>query len=119
MREHPTRPVSSVELVEARTRVADAATGERIALALVERRLAACAHVSARGTSFYWWEGEVQTDVEVDVVACTTTALLAALVEAILALHPYELPGVHWHPIEATEAYASWVASSISLPGGS
>ncbi len=108
-----------MSLVEVRTRVGDAATGERIARALVERRLAACAHVTAGGASFYWWDGALQADAEVDVVATSTSDLLDAVVAAIAAAHPYELPGIQWHPISATDAYTDWVIASISPTPGS
>ena len=42
--------------------VAQAEDAERIARALVERRLAACVNVVAGLKSFYRWKGELQRD---------------------------------------------------------
>jgi periplasmic divalent cation tolerance protein len=72
----------------------DATTAERIATALVEERLAACVNVVPGMRSTYRWEGAVQRDDELLLVAKTRADRLAALTARVCALHPYELPEV-------------------------
>jgi periplasmic divalent cation tolerance protein len=88
----------------------DAATAERIATALVEERLAACVNVVPGMRSTYRWEGAVQKDDELLLVAKTRADRLAALTARVRALHPYELPEVLALPAAGgSDAYLAWV----------
>jgi periplasmic divalent cation tolerance protein len=88
----------------------DAATAERIARALVEERLIACANLLPGVTSVYRWEGRVQAEAEVLVVMKTREALLPALFERAAALHPYQVPELVAAPVAAgLAAYCRWV----------
>ncbi|HYJ79455.1 MAG TPA: divalent-cation tolerance protein CutA, partial [Longimicrobiaceae bacterium] len=72
--------------------VPDAATGERIARALVGERLIACANLVPGVTSVYRWEGEVRAEGEHLVVMKTRGALLDRLFARAAELHPYDVP---------------------------
>jgi periplasmic divalent cation tolerance protein len=88
---------------------------ERIAGALVERRLAACVNVIAGVTSFYRWKGELNRDTEHLLVVKTTAARFEALREALVELHPYDVPEVVELPIERGHApYLEWIDESVS-----
>ena len=58
----------------------------------MERRLAACVNVLPGVVSVYRWKGEVCRDEELLLVIKTRAERLPALREALVALHPYELP---------------------------
>ncbi len=95
----------------------DEASAERVARALVERRLAACVNVVPGARSVYRWEGAVQADPEVLAVAKTRATRLAALTAAVQALHPYEVPCVVAYPaLGGLEGYLDWVRSETSEP---
>lgn len=95
--------------------VAHAEHAERIAHALVERRLAACVNVVPGVVSVYRWKGAVERDEERLLVIKTRAARLPALREALVALHPYELPELVALPIEAGhEPYLAWIDDSVS-----
>jgi periplasmic divalent cation tolerance protein len=82
----------------------------RIGRALVEERLAACANVLGGIASIYWWEGEVQEDAEVALIAKTTAALVPRIVERVTALHSYDCPCVVAVPIAAgNPAFLEWI----------
>jgi periplasmic divalent cation tolerance protein len=66
----------------------------RIAREVVERRLAACAHLSTI-ESFYVWNGTLQNHAEVRIMFKTTDAAYEALERTIRELHSYELPAIH------------------------
>jgi periplasmic divalent cation tolerance protein len=88
---------------------------ERMAGALVERGLAACVNVVPGVTSFYRWKGETVRDSEWLLVVKTTASRFEALREALVELHPYEVPEVIALPIERGHApYLAWIDESVA-----
>jgi periplasmic divalent cation tolerance protein len=82
---------------------------QRLATALVERRLVACAQLSDI-ESLYRWQGAVQQASECRLVLKTTAGRYAAVEAAIRALHAYQLPAIFALPVtQAFEDYAGWV----------
>ena len=71
----------------------------RLAEALVGENLAACVNVIDGMTSWYRWEGAVQNEREVVVLAKTRVALVDALTARVKALHSYSVPCVVALPI--------------------
>lgn len=87
---------------------------ERIARALVEERLAACANLVAGVTSIFRWKDSIERENEVLVVLKTTAAELDALRRRAVELHPYEVPEVVALAVEAGHApYLEWVRASV------
>jgi periplasmic divalent cation tolerance protein len=83
---------------------------ERIGRILVERGLAACVNVLGSIRSIYRWAGDIQTDTETAFIAKTADALVPALTEAVLELHPYEVPCVVALPITGgSAAFLGWI----------
>ncbi len=88
----------------------DQDAGEKLATALVERGLAACVNISAPVTSIYRWQGGLERGSEVMLTAKTTRGRYAALEQAIIDGHPYELPEVIAVPItEGLNDYLAWI----------
>ena len=88
---------------------------ESVARALVVERLAACANVLGAARSFYCWEGEVQADDEVVVLAKTRAALVDQVVARVRELHSYDCPCVVALPIEAGNPdYLAWIERETS-----
>ena len=97
------------------TNLPDRAAAERLADALIERRLAACVNILAPCRSVYRWKGAVQRDEEHPMLIKTTTARYPALETAIRAGHPYELPEIIAVPIgPGLPAYLEWVDSETA-----
>ena len=83
-----------------------------LAKALVERRLAACVNVLAECSSVYRWRDAIETAPEVPVLIKTTAERYPALEQAILELHPYELPEIVAVPLHrGLPGYLQWVAA--------
>jgi periplasmic divalent cation tolerance protein len=96
--------------------VPDEAAGRRIAGALVEERLIACANLVPGLTSVYRWEGEVRADPECLLLMKTRRALLGRVFERARELHPYELPELIATPVvEGLADYCRWVADETSV----
>jgi periplasmic divalent cation tolerance protein len=97
------------------TNLPERAAAEKLADALVAKRLAACINILAPCRSVYRWQGAVQHDEEYPVLIKTTRAAYAALEAQIRAHHPYELPEIIAVPIErGLPAYLDWVAAETA-----
>ncbi len=93
--------------------VPDASTGQTIARTLVHEGLAACVNLLPGITSVYRWQGEVQENPELLLIIKTTQARYPALEARIKELHPYEVPEIIAHKIEAgLKSYLEWIAQS-------
>lgn len=98
------------------TNLPDRATADRLADALIERRLAACINILSPCRSVYRWKGALQHEEEHPMLIKTTLERYAALEQAIRAGHPYELPEIIALPIErGLAAYLDWVISETSV----
>lgn len=86
------------------------AEAERIAAALVERRLAACVQVLGPIHSRYRWQDEVEQAEEWRCEAKTTAALYPRVEAAIRELHSYDEPEIVAVPIVAgSPGYLAWI----------
>jgi periplasmic divalent cation tolerance protein len=82
---------------------------QEIARTLVEERLAACVQLVDGLLSIYRWEGRIDESAECQLVAKTTPAAVAALVERLRTLHPYEVPEILSLDATASAAYGAWL----------
>lgn len=102
------------DAVVAFSTVARMEDAEHIARTLVQRRLAACVNIVPGLTSVYAWKGEVESDQELLLVIKTRRERLDALRQALLKIHPYEVPELIALPVEGgSEAYLKWIGDSV------
>jgi periplasmic divalent cation tolerance protein len=81
----------------------------KLARALVESRLAACAQIGEIH-SVYRWQGAVHEEPEFRVLFKTCAGRYAQVEAAIRQQHPYELPAIHAVATSHAEAaYGAWV----------
>jgi periplasmic divalent cation tolerance protein len=82
----------------------------RLARAMIEERLAACANILGPCQSIYRWEGRIEEAREVPVIFKAAAEQATALVDALAARHSYAVPAITVWPIDvAPEAYVRWV----------
>jgi periplasmic divalent cation tolerance protein len=82
-----------------------------IGKALVSERLAACVNIIDHMNSFYWWEGEVQDDREVVLIAKTKALLVPDLIDKVTSIHSYDCPCIVSIPIaDGNPAFLAWIA---------
>jgi periplasmic divalent cation tolerance protein len=94
--------------------VPDLKTGRKLARAVLEARLIACANLIPRIESHYWWQGKIEAEAEVLMVMKTTAGRLAALEKLILARHPYSTPEFVVLPIShGNRRYLDWLQKSV------
>ena len=83
---------------------------QRIAQVLVEEQLAACVNVIPRLVSFFFWEGEVQSEEEVLVLGKTKSDLIDELTNRVKEVHSYDLPCViSWDIDAGNQAFLDWI----------
>jgi periplasmic divalent cation tolerance protein len=83
----------------------------QLARSLVDRRLVACAQLSAI-ESIYLWDGRLQHDPEVRLTLKAPESHYEAIEAAILECHPYDLPAIHAHRLDRVqEAYGQWITA--------
>ena len=101
-------------IVLALTTVPDAATGARIARALVEERLAACVSRVAGLVSIYRFEGAVHEEGEDLLLIKTSGRLVSDLEHRLSELHPYQVPElVVLEAAHVGAKYARWLLDVV------
>ena len=105
--------------VVALSTVSGAEDAERIARELVERGLAACVNVCPGVVSVYRWKGKVEREEERLLLIKTRGERWPALREALVAMHPYEVPELIVLGVEDGHApYLDWLAASVAPAAG-
>lgn len=86
----------------------------KIGKELVVTRLAACVNILDNMNSIYRWQGEVQDDTEVVLIAKTTEDQVPALIEKVKSLHSYDCPCIVTIPISGgNQAFLDWIAEEV------
>ena len=94
---------------------ASAKEARKIARAVVEQRLAACANIlSSPVQSVYRWKGSAESAKEFLLIIKTTKARFSKLRAEVKRLHTYEVPEIIALPV-ATGAtnYLAWISESV------
>ena len=93
-----------------------AANGEeatRLAEMLVGAHLAACVQILPEMESVYRWQGKIERQSEVLLIAKTTRGKFDDLEREVRALHSYDTPEIVAVPIVAGSApYLEWLAKA-------
>ena len=88
----------------------------RFADLLLERRLAACVQILPEMESVYRWQGKIERQKEVLLIAKTIKSRFEELESNVRAIHSYETPEIIALPLEAgSPAYLEWLNSSVSV----
>jgi periplasmic divalent cation tolerance protein len=87
----------------------DRTTARKIARAIVDRRLAACANLWPV-ESMYRWRGVREESREFVIVFKTRASLLRRLIAEVRRNHPYEVPCIVSYPMgPALRPYVDWI----------
>lgn len=89
----------------------------KLARALVEERLVACATILPAVESIYHWEGQIETSAETLVLLKTTPDQIPALEARLHELHTYQTPEfVVVAPEAVSQPYLDWLTRSLERP---
>lgn len=92
------------------TTAGSAQEAEKIATALVERRLAACVNIIPQIQSVYRWQGDVERATEWLLIIKSRAAAFESVRDAIREIHSYELPECIMVEIESgSKPYLDWI----------
>lgn len=87
---------------------------ERIAKALVDRKLAACVQIVGPVVSTYWWKGNVEKGEEWLCFIKSKREIYEELEGTIKEVHPYETPEIIALPIVAgSKDYLEWLGEEV------
>ncbi|MDL2307068.1 divalent-cation tolerance protein CutA [Desulfovibrio sp. OttesenSCG-928-C06] len=95
--------------------VADRAEADKIAAALVNEKLAACANICDGVNSLFHWQGRIDSAQETLCVLKSVRGKFAALNKRVLELHSYDTPCVVALPIiDGNPDFMAWIAESCA-----
>lgn len=82
----------------------------KISRAVVEERLAGCVNIVKGIRSIYSWQGKIEDDSEVLMIAKTQRHLFESLKKRVKELHSYTVPEIIALPVvEGSEDYLNWL----------
>jgi periplasmic divalent cation tolerance protein len=82
----------------------------KIARALVDARLAGCVNIIKNIRSIYSWEGKIEDEPEVLMIAKTRKTLFDNIIKKVKELHSYTVPEIIALPIiDGSEDYLRWL----------
>ena len=98
-----------------------AANGEeatRLAEMLVGAHLAGCVQILPEMESVYRWQGKIERQAEILLIAKTTREKFDELESEVRALHSYDTPEIVAVPIVSGSApYLEWLDEATNLQG--
>lgn len=91
---------------------ADKDEARRLAAALLNKQLIACANILPGMESVFVWEGAMQHEQEVSLLLKTATAKVAEVKQAIVEAHSYDCPCIVVWPLSDGHAgFLQWIAT--------
>jgi periplasmic divalent cation tolerance protein len=100
------------DFLEVHTTIDFQEAAQKIAEALVAKRLAACVQISGPIISTYWWQGKIEQAEEWVCTAKTRRELYDELEQAIRETHTYDVPEILAVPIAAgNKSYLDWICA--------
>ena len=105
-----------VAIIEVHTTIDSREAAQKIAEAIVSKRLAACVQVSGPITSTYWWQGKIEQAEEWFCTAKTRKELYNELEQAIREVHSYDVPEILAVDVVVGNAgYLDWVEQETRI----
>jgi periplasmic divalent cation tolerance protein len=84
---------------------------DHISAALIQDNLAACTNIVTGMQSLFFWEGEVQKEKEVVLIAKTHVDCFEALKAKVKSIHSYEVPCIVAMPmLYGNEDFLGWIS---------
>ncbi|HKE32338.1 MAG TPA: divalent-cation tolerance protein CutA [Candidatus Angelobacter sp.] len=106
------RPMTQARIVLTTTGSQEEA--QKIARAVVERKLAACVNIVPRIESIYRWQDKVESATEWLLVIKTEAKAFERLRDSIKELHSYELPEcVMVEVADGSKEYLGWIEDNV------
>jgi periplasmic divalent cation tolerance protein len=86
----------------------------KIAQALLKRKLVACANIISGVSSLFWWQGKIDRCQESVLFLKTKRSLFRKITKFVKSLHSYEVPEIIAIPIiEGDKDYMRWLNANL------
>ena len=93
----------------------DADEAQRIASALLEKRLAACVNIVPKVDSRFWWEGKLDTAAESLLVIKSRAGRLEDIIRLVKEVHSNTVPEIIAMPIiGGSPDYLEWLDKEVA-----
>lgn len=90
----------------------DRKSANKIADALLKKKLIVCANIVSNVKSKYWWKGKIESSDETMLIMKTKRKLFSTAKKEIKSLHPYDVPEIICVRIaEGSKDYLNWIGS--------
>jgi periplasmic divalent cation tolerance protein len=91
----------------------DKKEANKIAKALLEAKLIACANIIDGVQSLFWWQGKIDSSKEVLMVLKTKKNLFKKVSVKVKSLHSYQTPEIiALALVDGSKDYLAWISSS-------
>lgn len=102
------------EAIAVTTTTAEKQDADKLAQAVLDKRLGACVQISGPIESRYWWNNRIEMAQEWAVTIKTRRDLYKAVEKLLLEMHPYDQPEVVATPIvEISAGYLKWLNEQV------
>lgn len=89
-------------------------SGQALAKALLEEKLAACVNILPAVHSLYFWQGQLQNENEELLIVKTTKEVWDQFQRRVKELHSYEVPEIIAIPVVCGYGpYLDWIQSNV------
>ena len=89
---------------------------DQIAEMLIDTKLAACVQIFPEIESVYRWQGAVERQKEVLLIAKTTTECFTELETKVRAIHSYDTPEIVATPLTSgSPSYLNWLRENVRV----
>jgi periplasmic divalent cation tolerance protein len=103
------------EFIQIHTTTSSREEAQKIAEAVVSRRLAAACWISSSITGIYWWKGKVEQEEAWVCLMKTRKGLFERIAQTIREIHSYELPAIVATPmLIANDGYFDWIVAETT-----
>ena len=88
---------------------------KKIGRILLREKLTACVNIFNDMESMYWWNGKIQNDKEVVLIAKTTKKLFPKLSKKVKSVHSYSVPCILQLEVkDGNKVYVNWLLSTLN-----
>lgn len=85
------------------------AEARKIAIALLRKKIAACANIVPKVESHYRWKGKIEKSSEALLILKTRKELRKKVEAEIKKMHSYELPAIEFIETKAGKEIEKWI----------
>lgn len=89
---------------------------KKIAKILLKEKIVACANIIPVMESIYWWEGDLEEDVESILLLKTSSKYVDKVMDRVREIHSYQTPCVLEIQIKkGSKDYLDWLEKALKI----